>query len=372
MDAASADMAQLTRAFLQGEIFDPLLEFAAEAAARDTCATERALGAAAAPSFPLAAIEAHRWTHPSAPRLEEVAMDRPSVRRYYIVIVNWNGWQDTFDCLHSLRRSRTQTTRSSSSTTAPLTTPLRHCARVSYRSARRNRREPWVRWREQRRHSSSHGGGRRLRVAVQQRHVVDPLALTTLVDAAQSNPRIGVVGSKITLLVQTRSIWYAGGELSWRGWTRHRGEGERDGGQYDVRAQTTYVTGCSLLARTDMIRDVGLMAEDYFLYWEEVDWNTRAAKAGWELVYEPSSFLWHKVAASQEVGRGKGYTRARYDARNRIVFYKRNLPEQLPRVLLSAYLRAATTLFPHFSFRTSRAIVQGIADGLAGKTGKIE
>ncbi|MGG5255139.1 glycosyltransferase family 2 protein [Neobacillus sp. SM06] len=59
-----------------------------------------------------------------------------------------------------------------------------------------------------------------------------------------------------------------------------------------------YITGCSLLFRKELIDSIGLMHEDYFLYFEETDWNIRAKQNGWGIRYVPDSIVYHKVSIS--------------------------------------------------------------------------
>jgi GT2 family glycosyltransferase len=198
---------------------------------------------------------------------------------------------------------------------------------------------------------------------------VDPDALTTLVESAEASPNVGVVGSKIYYYDPPNVLWFAGGFIDHtRGRTYHRGIDQNDEGQYDVLEHVEYVTGASMLVRVSAIRQVGLMAEDYFLYWEEVDWNARLAKAGWETIYEPRSLVWHKVGRS--TGAAENPVRSRYDARNRIIYFRRHEPLRAPLIVvmtLGQALWACVLGRPHFG----AAIARGALDALSGRSGHI-
>lgn len=62
-----------------------------------------------------------------------------------------------------------------------------------------------------------------------------------------------------------------------------------------------WVAGASMLVRWDVVRAVGLLDEEYFLYFEEVDFCLRAARAGWKCWYEPASRVVHLVGQSTGV-----------------------------------------------------------------------
>lgn len=163
---------------------------------------------------------------------------------------------------------------------------------------------------------------------------VDPEALSALVSAAEEHPEDGMFGSKVYFYDRPQTLWYAGGFIrpQREGSAYHRGLEEVDRGQYDVSEVVDYITGCSLLVSTDLIHEIGPMAEDYFLYWEEVDWCARALAAGRACRYVPASRVWHKVGAS--VGSVNSPVQKRYDARNRLVFYWRNRRSDFGRVWL--------------------------------------
>lgn len=197
---------------------------------------------------------------------------------------------------------------------------------------------------------------------------VDPAALTALVEAADANPDAGFFGSKIFFFDRPDTIWFAGAGIDpVDGHSYHIGEGEDDVGQFDEVRQTEYITGCSILARSEVVESIGPMSEDFFLYWEEVDWCARAVEAGWKLLYIPGSRVWHKVSSSFS---GNHQLQLRYEMRNRLLFHKRHRREQVGRVLRHGVARVL-----YYAVRGRlgevRGIVRGIGDYLSGRFGRI-
>jgi GT2 family glycosyltransferase len=126
-----------------------------------------------------------------------------------------------------------------------------------------------------------------------------PNALSTLVDSIEKDNKIGIVGSKI-LYADTKLIWFAGGTLNpYTGSSAQIGINEEDRGQYDQVAEVDFIVGCSMLFRKELIQSIGFLEEDYFVYYEDTDWNLRAKKAGWKIVYVPSSVIYHKETAKK-------------------------------------------------------------------------
>ena len=202
---------------------------------------------------------------------------------------------------------------------------------------------------------------------------VDPAALGELVAALQARPKAGIAGSKILYSSQPDVLWFAGGEVSARwGYARHRGLNETDIGQYENVGPCDFITGCSLLIRSNVVTQIGLMREDYFLYWEDVDWNVRAAAAGWESLFVPTSRVRHKVSGSSKDAAGRMNAKpCRYEMRNRILFHKRHRPWWLGMVLLGACRYAWKQFVYEREPRLGIAAIRGAIDGLLNRTGPI-
>lgn len=66
----------------------------------------------------------------------------------------------------------------------------------------------------------------------------------------------------------------------------------------DQPHKAEWVAGASFMIRTEVFRQVGLMDEHYFLYYEELDFAKQANKAGWECWFVPTSKVIHLVGQS--------------------------------------------------------------------------
>ncbi len=199
----------------------------------------------------------------------------------------------------------------------------------------------------------------------------DPHALSALVDAATEHPEAGMFGSKVYFADRPATLWFAGGFIrdTREGSAYHRGLEEEDRGQYDTAEVVDYITGCSLLVSTDLVRSIGTMSEDYFLYWEEVDWCDRATAAGRPCLYVPTSKVWHKVGAS--LGATNSPTQIRYDARNRLIFYWRNRRRAFPRIWLWFNRQVLGFALHRRRGRDALIMLHAEADFFTGKRGPI-
>jgi GT2 family glycosyltransferase len=172
--------------------------------------------------------------------------------------------------------------------------------------------------------------------------VVEPRSLMALVARMAEKPSAGMCGSTLALYDRPERIQARGGGwyCKWIGLPWHIGQL----GRTSVRPRTehvekwmNYVVGASMLVSRDFLADVGLMCEDYFLYFEETDWALRAG-AYYTLAYAPESVVYHKVGrtiGTSSDPRRKSALCDYYTIRNRLLFTRRFYPEALPTIYLT-------------------------------------
>lgn len=149
---------------------------------------------------------------------------------------------------------------------------------------------------------------------------VEPAFLRLLVEAAEAEPSVGVVGPTIYYFAAPDTIWSAGGRIDWRhGTSRMDGTGARDMGQYQAIRNVDFVTGCALLVRRAAMERAGLLDERFFMYYEETEWCVRITRAGFAIRHVPQSKLWHKIPLDARFD--KEYL-AYYMTRNRLLFLR--------------------------------------------------
>lgn len=149
---------------------------------------------------------------------------------------------------------------------------------------------------------------------------VEPRLLDALIDAAEQDPRVGIVGPKIYYYDTPTILWSAGGTIDWlRGTTAMRGLNSQDTGEFDQIQEVDFVTGCALLVRCSMLETVGLLDERFGMYFEETEWCVRAARQGRRIIYTPHGHVYHKV---QPTDRDTAPYVVYYMARNRLLFLR--------------------------------------------------
>jgi hypothetical protein len=153
---------------------------------------------------------------------------------------------------------------------------------------------------------------------------VEPGFLEPLVAKLESNSKIGAVSPKIKFFFQPDTIQYSG-QAPINPYTMRShgyGYGVKDSGQFDQDAPTSFVHGAAMMIPLEVMRKVGMMAEIYFLYYEELDWAARIRAAGYELWYVHNSTVLHKESMSTgKLSPFKTY----YMNRARILYLRRNV-----------------------------------------------
>lgn len=153
--------------------------------------------------------------------------------------------------------------------------------------------------------------------------VVDNKFLHELIQVAIKRENIGFIGPKIYFYSPeevSTVVNFAGGELNSTTFQPHPiGADQLDDGSFDVEKKVDYVEGSCLLIKNDLINKIGLLDPEYFTYWEEIDWCSRGKRAGYDSLYAPKAIIWHKGSAS-DLSANSIY----YMIKNRFLFIKKN------------------------------------------------
>jgi GT2 family glycosyltransferase len=159
--------------------------------------------------------------------------------------------------------------------------------------------------------------------------IVDPQLLNSFVRVSEDNPNAGVFGAKIYYLSEPQKIWFAGGKIRPDILlTAHEGFGEIDDSRsWEEVRPIDYACGCALFVRSDVIKKIGVLESKFFLMWEETDFCYRARRAGFECLFVPKALVWHKISASFKGG-DEGYLQNYFMVRNQLLWIELNIPDR--------------------------------------------
>lgn len=195
---------------------------------------------------------------------------------------------------------------------------------------------------------------------------VAPDFLKKMIEVGESDKKIGVVGAKIYYYNDRTRIWYNGGHFSWTDGGEHEECNQIDANQNDAKIKpTNFITGCAILIKAETILNISLMDESFFMYYEDIDWSLRAKEAGYNIVVATDAHIWHKVSRSTvEMGEPK---RQYYHIRNALLLAKKHTSPFIFKMLMLwsryYYAKQLVKLFLLPSKReVSKMIMLGIKD----------
>ncbi len=238
-----------------------------------------------------------------------------------IVIVVWNGLEDTLECIQSLAKDRY---------------PNKELVLVdngsSDGSAEAVRKEwPGVHVVALSRNAGFTGGnnaglteafrlGAKYAFLLNNDTTVEPDALSALVECAQREPGAAILAPVTHYYDAPGEVWFSGAVLDLaRGEAVHQPAGARmeEGAAYP----SPWVTGCAMLVRLIAVELVGGLDDRFFLTWEDVDWCVRMREEGWEVLVVPSARIFHKCSRAT---RRLGGIRCYYAVRNSLLLAQKH------------------------------------------------
>lgn len=244
-----------------------------------------------------------------------------------ILILNWNGKQDTLDCLESVQKIDYDNYQivviDNGSTDGSVSAIRDKFSEIHIVENKANL-------------GFAGGNNAGIGYAIKQNAdyifllnndtTVDSQLLRELIKASEKHPDAGILGSQIYIYKHPQKIWYSGAKwLPEQAQFIHLGSGEVDRGEdgQEVR-ETAYICGCALLIKTEVIKKIGVLDSRYFLMWEETDWCYRARKVGYRCLVVPKAKVWHKISASFSGG-DKAPHYQYFWWRNRFLWIEKNI-----------------------------------------------
>jgi GT2 family glycosyltransferase len=259
--------------------------------------------------------------------VERSSFTNPLRSKVSVIVLNWNGRQDTLECLESLSHIDYPNfdviivdNGSSDGSVGAIRERFREAIiletgkNIGFAAGN----NVGIRY--------AMGENARYLLLLNNDTTVDPQILRKLVEAAERTIQEGIFGAKIYSYFEPEKIWYAGAR-----WVdeilhfEHIGQGTTDEGQdYSSFKETDYACGCALFVSADLLRNVGLLDEKFFLTFEEADLCWRARRKGFHSYYVPDAIVWHKI--SRAFGGENTPLFCYFLTRNRLLWAEKNLP----------------------------------------------
>jgi GT2 family glycosyltransferase len=176
---------------------------------------------------------------------------------------------------------------------------------------------------------------------------LEPDCLGELVRALHEHPQTGWVAAKLRDFQQRELLDGAGDVFTWAATGGRRGHGELDRGQYDTPQEIFGACGGGAVYRRSVLAAVGEFDEDFFAFYEDVDWNLRAQLAGFSCRYVPTAVVYHMGSAT--IGRGLSDFTRYHLWRNTLWIIAKDLPagallRHAPQLLLGQLVNLAVAV----------------------------
>lgn len=146
--------------------------------------------------------------------------------------------------------------------------------------------------------------------------------LTQLVDYLDANPKVAAAAPKVLTSDGERLDSVGDYYTNW-GLAYPRGRRSYNIRKYDDQVDIFAASGAASLYRVKALKQVGLLDEDFFAYYEDVDLSFRLQLAGWKIAFVPGSLVYHSIGMTS--GRIKGFTTTQTMKNLPLLWYK-NVP----------------------------------------------
>ncbi len=288
-----------------------------------------------------------------------------------IIILNWNGYEVTRECLLSLKtisyQNYTVVLVDNGSVDNSIDKLSEEFNQIDYLGLEKN--------------YGFTGGNNRGIIHAMNKYNPDYLLLLNndtevktdfldkLINPFHTDETIYATVPKIYFYNKKDIIWYAGGKVSkLSGIVTEFGKNKKDSTSTSKQKKIGFMNGCTALLSAKAINKIGLLDEMFFAYSEDTDYSIRILNSGHSIVYVPESIVYHKVSQSFKKNNGNWF-KYYLATRNLVLLQRKHLDIKLfPLFILwfsfrwVLYLSVKLTIL--FQFKSVALIFQGFFDGL--------
>jgi GT2 family glycosyltransferase len=199
--------------------------------------------------------------------------------------------------------------------------------------------------------------------------LVSPGFLTELLTASECDPAIGAVAPVVYVSGSADTIFSMGGIYYPRlGHSRLRNMGKQAAGVADNVIESDWLSGVAILNKRELFERIGFLDENFSPYGsEDLDWGLRVRRAEYKMLVAPRAIVWHRRAP----GVARNAAVARHWARGRVIFLRKNVPFYdwpLAVGFFICYLILLRRIVPfvfHQEWGAIKELLLGLKDGLA-------
>lgn len=296
----------------------------------------------------------------------------------YAIVLNWNNYADTRECIESIRMSSYSITQivlvDNASNDGSIEQLQGDYAEDTALHIIRN--------------EANYGFARGVNVGIRYAFacgadfvfllnsdaIIDRRCIQVLASSLEANAMVGIAGPRIFYHAHPDRIWQGGGYLSLIKTGVVNPEKNRlrppSAEQIEEIKEVGFLTACAMLIKSQVVEKVGLFDEDFFFYGEDVDFCIRVTRAGFKLLYVPQAKSWHKI---KNIAKDRTSPFVMYHlARSRLLVLRKNFSivyfayGLLVHLILYTPYRMLQIMWGSRSLSAAKAWTKGTWDGIIG------
>lgn len=203
--------------------------------------------------------------------------------------------------------------------------------------------------------------------------IFEPKAIEELCGFLEKHTEVGMAGAKICSMDHPERIQTYGASIDFENYTvKDHYKNQVDDKSIPEYEYCDYVPACALMMRTQALKEVGMMPEDNYIYWDDMEWGYLFNHKGYRVAAVSASKVWHKGGGAVSTNTFQKY----YMFRNRIHFFRkyldRNKLEQFGRVILTELYQSICSCDLKGESNMLKTFMFAYHDAIVGKRGKAE
>lgn len=272
-------------------------------------------------------------------------------KKVSIIILNYNGWRDTIECLESLKHIKytdydviivdngsdddstikiIEYYKNKFKQKSSKTHYQNHEIKLFYDSSQTNEKK-FILIENKKNYGFAEGNNIGIQYAIKHLDpdyllllnndtIVEANFLIKTINHGEKNKNCGILGPAIYNYKNKDIISSIGGKVNWKkGEVELFDQGLKVPNKKDL--ELDFVEGCALIIKKDVLKKIGFLDSNYFCYWEDVDLCIRTKKSNYNIVCVKNAKIWHK--GSETVTKVSGFYEY-YMTRNMFWFIKKH------------------------------------------------
>ncbi len=285
--------------------------------------------------------------------------------KIFIILLNYNNYIDTIECIKSIKENEKQIEYEiivvDNKSTNNSVEELEKIEGIHLIKAEDNK-------------GFSHGNNLGIEYAINNKAeyllllnndtIITENSISKIYKEMTKHNDVGIMGARIMYHEDKNKINYIGGRVNWNKGTVII---ERKGKTYIEEKQdfkyTEFVTGCCMLIKKETIEKLGYLPEQYFMYYEDIDYCVNAKRHGYKLGVCLNSIIYHKESASS--GGMQSAFSIKWNTRNRLIFIERYVQKKV--LALTWFYTTRVIVIMKYLLKGERdkisALLEGIKEG---------